>query len=431
MSVFDEMLRDIRIPGFVKVFQNLPDERIPDIHAAIFDALDARGTRGRIRAGFRVCIPVGSREISQFPVIVKAVSDYIISCGAQPFIIPAMGSHGGATAEGQEEILRSYGITQDSTGAQVLSSMDTVEIGRTASRLPVCIDRYADEADFIVPIGRIKPHTDFRGRVESGLCKMLTIGMGKQHGAYICHKFGFENMARNVWDISSVIVQKKRNIMALGILENAFHNPYRIVAVPGDRIHEEEPALLTKAKELIGRIPFKKADVLIVDEFGKNISGAGMDPNVTGRSPSLPLAEPYFNTIAVRDLTEKTHGNCAGIGSADVITRRVFDVFDFEATYQNAITSAEATATRIPNIMPNDDLAIRFAIRTAAPYDEETGIRIVWIKNTLEIHEFYISEALVPAAMTIPALSVPDRNPRIIAFDAQGSIIGWQDPQTH
>jgi hypothetical protein len=425
MSVFDEMLQDIRIPGFLKAVQTLPDEQIPDIGAAVFDTLDARGARGRIRAGSSVCIPVGSREIAHFPVIVKAVADYVLSCGAQPFIIPAMGSHGGATAEGQAEILRSYGITRDAVGAPVLSSMNTVEIGRTASGLPVHMDCYANDADFILPIGRIKPHTDFRGRVESGLCKMLTIGMGKQHGAYICHQLGFANMARNVWDISSVIVQKKPNIIALGILENSYHAPYRIIAVPGDCIHAEEPALLVQARALMGRLPFARADVLIVDEFGKDISGAGMDPNVTGRSPSLPPAEPYFHTIAVRDLTEKTHGNCAGIGSADVITRRVFDAIDYDATYQNAITAAEATATRIPNIMPNDNLAIRFAIRTAAPYDEEAGARVIWIKNTLSIHEFYISEALVKDAEGQTTLAIPDRVPRHIAFDARGNISGW------
>ncbi|MCE5255696.1 MAG: DUF362 domain-containing protein [Spirochaetaceae bacterium] len=425
MAIFDELLKDIEIPRFVKVQYKMADEHIQDIPASVFGALDAREIREKIQPGFLVCIAVGSREIGHFPVIVKAVVDYVKSCGANPFIIPAMGSHGGATAQGQAQIINDYGITEEAMGAPIRAAMETVEIGQTESGLSVHIDRYADEADYIIPIGRIKPHTDFHGRVESGLCKMLTIGLGKQHGAYICHKFGFENMAKNVWDISGVVVEKKKNITALGILENAYHETFQIVAVPGERIHAEEPALLEKAKDLVAKLPFEKADILFVDEFGKNISGAGMDPNVTGRSACLPKTEPFFKSIAVRDLTEKTHGNCGGIGNADVTTQRVFEKFSFEASYPNAITAAEASGTKIPVVMPNDKLAFKFAIRTAVPFDEKAGIRIVWIKNTLALSEFYISEDLIQTANKIPALTIIDKEPRGIAFDKQGNVSGW------
>ena len=294
----------------------------------------------------------GSREIANFQTIVRAVVDYVRACGAEPFIIPTMGSHGGATAEGQRAILEGYGLTEDVVGAPIRATMETVEIGRADNGMSVQLDVYANEADYIIPIARVKPQRAISECIESGLCKMLVIGLGKQHGAYICHKYGFHNMAKNIWSISKTVVEKKPNLMALSVIENCFHETYRIDAVPAARIHEEEPELLEIARAQMGRLPFDEADTLIVNEIGKEISGAGMDPNITGRYTCLPNERPFFQSIAVLDVTEKSHGNCGGIGAADVTTRRLFEKFDFEARIPTPSPSATVWARAFPRSCP-------------------------------------------------------------------------------
>ncbi len=253
---------------------------------------------------------------------------------------------------------------------------------------------------------------------------MLVIGMGKQHGAYKCHKMGFPNMAKNVMAFAKVMIEKKPNMFAIGLVENAYHQTCRIEAVPADRILAEEPKLLLYAKERMGRIPFGKADILLVDEAGKNISGAGMDPNVTGRSPLLPTEPPYFQRIAVFDLTDCSHGNIGGVGNADVTTMRLYQKIDLEQTYANGITSAVPESVKIPVVMPAERTAIKFAMRTAAETDWEAGCRIVWIKNTLSLSEFYISEALLKDAESIPGMTVESDlvEPQ---FDAEGNFVGF------
>ncbi len=241
--IFDTLLGDIVIPRFVRVRDHRSAERIDNVAAAVREALDRRGAREKLHAGMRVCICCGSREIANFQTIVRAVVDYVRACGAEPFIIPTMGSHGGATAEGQRAILEGYGLTEDVVGAPIRATMETVEIGRAENGMSVQLDVYANEADYIIPIARVKPHTDFHGRIESGICKMLVIGLGKQHGAYICHKYGFHNMAKNIWSVSKTVVEKKPNLMALSVIENCFHDTYRIDAVPAGCIHAEEPGL--------------------------------------------------------------------------------------------------------------------------------------------------------------------------------------------
>lgn len=421
--LFDMLLDDIVIPRFVRVRDHRVAERIEDVAAAVRQALDSRGAKEALRPGMRVCVCCGSREIANFQTIVRAVVDYVRACGAEPFIIPTMGSHGGATAEGQRAILEGYGLTEDVVGAPIRATMETVEIGRADNGMSVQLDVYANEADYIIPIARVKPHTDFHGRIESGLCKMLVIGLGKQHGAYICHKYGFHNMAKNIWSISRTVVEKKPNLMALSVIENCFHETYRIDAVPAARIHEEEPELLEIARAQMGRLPFDEADTLIVNEIGKEISGAGMDPNITGRYTCLPNERPFFQSIAVLDVTEKSHGNCGGIGAADVTTRRLFEKFDFEATYPNAITVGNGLGTRIPPVMPNDRLAVKFALRGVSDFkDERELIRAIWIRNTLALDEFMISESLLPEARANPELEILGE-PEEIRFDEQGALL--------
>jgi hypothetical protein len=423
MGIFDALLADIEIPRFARVRQELISDHVEDVVEGVRHALTRPGTLDRVHQGDCVCVAVGSREIANLAPIVRALCDELKRVGAQPFIIPAMGSHAGSIAEGQKEILAGYGVTEEAMGVSVLASMRTVQVGQTPSGLDVHLDAHAAGADFIVPVGRVKPHTDFRGPVESGMCKMLAIGMGKQHGAYICHKLGFSCMAENVQAFARVILSAKPNAFALGLIENAHHQTYRISAVPGKRILEEEPALLEEAKRVLGRIPFPKADVLFVDRIGKDISGAGMDPNVTGRSPILGVSAPFFQRIAVLDLTDKSHGNFGGLGSADVTTDRVYRKIDFEQTYPNGLTAADPLAVKLPVVMPSDRLAMKFALRTATDVDPERGPRIVWIRDTLSLSEFLVSEALLPDAAAAPGVTVLTE-PMAVRFDEAGNVLG-------
>lgn len=421
MSIFDQLLADNKIPRFVRVRHEMDHSHIEDIPGAVAEALKREGTLDQIKPGNTVCITAGSRDVANIDKIIRAVCDEVKSVGGKPFIIPAMGSHAGAQAEGQRGIIEGYGVTEEAMGAPIKASMETEVLGYSKDGLEIHIDKYANAADYIIPIGRIKAHTDFRGPVESGICKMLVIGMGKQHGAYQCHKLGFKNMAKNVMEFADVIIQKKPNMFAIGLIENAYHQTCRIAAIPAGKILEEEPPLLEYAKKRMAKIPFEKADVLFVDEAGKDISGAGMDPNITGRSPVLGISAPYFQRIAVFDLTDKSHGNFGGLGSADVSTQRLYQKIDFEQTYPNGITSAEPISVKLPVIMPSDKTAMQFALRTATDTDWETGPKIVWLKNTLSLSEFYISEALVGEASRLDNVEIIS-GPKEVIFDEAGAV---------
>jgi len=397
MSIFKELLEEIKIPNVVKIRYNFPADSIMDINKAVLECLHRDNTIDRIKEGNTVAIAVGSREIANIGCIVKTLVTEVKKRGGNPFLVPAMGSHGGATAKGQREILESFGLTEENTGAPIKSSMETVKVGLTESGIPVYIDKFAYEADCIIPVGRIKPHTDFRGRFESGLMKMIAIGLGKQKGASICHQLGLPAMSENIYAIANVSIKKTNIIFGIGIIENAFHETYRIIAIPAECLEQEEPLLLTEAKRLIPGIPFKKVDVIVVDEMGKDISGTGMDSNVIGRSSTLGEWEPYAERIVVLDLTDNSHNNANGVGLADIITERLFSKISFEQTYPNAITSSETNAVKIPVVMPNDLLAIKCGIKTCTQIPPE-GVRLVRIKNTLSMNEFYISEALISEA---------------------------------
>lgn len=332
-----------------------------------------------------------------------------------------MGSHAGAKAEGQRGIIEGYGVTEEAMGAPIRATMDTEVIAHSKSGLEIHLDKYANAADFLIPVGRIKAHTDFRGEVESGICKMLVIGMGKQHGAYQCHKLGFKSMAANVKEFAGAIIEKKPNMFAIGLIEECLSPDLPHRGHPGRAHPRGGAALLDYAKSRMAKIPFDQADILFVDETGKDISGAGMDPNVTGRSPVLGISRPFFQRIAVFDLTDKSHGNFGGLGSADVTTQRLYRKIDFEQTYPNGITAAEPLAVRLPVIMPSDRTAMQFALRTATDCDWSKGPRIVWLKNTLSLSEFYISEALIPDAEALDNVTVVSE-PMDVIFDEEGNV---------
>lgn len=425
MNIFDQLLADNQIPKFVRVRHEMDHSHIDDIEGAVAQAMRREGTLDRIKPGDSVCITAGSRDVANIARIIRAICDQVKSVGAHPFIIPAMGSHAGAKAEGQRGIIEGYGVTEEAMGAPIRASMDTEVIAHSRSGLEIHLDKFANAADFLIPVGRIKAHTDFRGEVESGICKMLVIGMGKQHGAYQCHKLGFKSMAANVKEFAGAIIEKKPNMFAIGLIENAYHQTCRIEAIPAGRILEEEPPLLEYAKSRMAKVPFDQADILFVDETGKDISGAGMDPNVTGRSAQNGISRPFAERIVARDLTDEAHHNATGMGNADVTTRRLFDKIDMEQTYPNSLTSRDINGFRIPIVMENDDLAIRFALHTITGANAESGYRAIWIRDTNHVQTFYVTERLLADTAAMPWLRTDGVALRPV-FGADGYFTGWE-----
>ena len=418
------MLGRVPVPVFYHVAFDVCSEELQDAAQGVRQALRREGTLERIAPGMRVAVTAGSRDINHIDVITKTVIDELKYAGAHPFLFPAMGSHGGATAEDQREILTGYGITEKTIGVPIISCMDTVEVGRTPEGHPVHADKAAFEANAIVPVGRIKPHPEFRGDFESGIMKMLAIGVGKQHGANVCHQLGMNHMSENILAFGRVLIEKCNVPFGVGIIENAMHGTYSITAAPGECIEAEEPMLLETARSLVPVIPFEKVDVIICEEMGKDISGTGMDSNVIGRSISLGVSRPFAERIGIFDLTEKSHGNFNGVGLGDAISRRLFDKMSFSTTYPNTITGCEPFAVKIPPVMDTDRLCMYFCLETCVHADNPEGIRVVWIKNTLSVHSFYISEALRKEAQANPKLHVNEARMKP-AFDDAGAFAGF------
>ncbi|MGQ7277317.1 lactate racemase domain-containing protein [Brevibacillus thermoruber] len=398
MGILEELLRDIPLPRMVKVRQHFHAPEIDDVASAVRRAIAEAGVLPRIAPGDRVAIAVGSRGVADIPTISREVVRAIAAVGGQPFLVPAMGSHGGATAEGQREVLESLGVTEAFVGAPIVSSMDVVEVGRLPNGLPVYTDKHAYQADKIVVINRIKPHTAFRGPVESGLLKMITIGLGKQKGAEAAHAYSFKYMAEHVLEMAKMVIARAPIVFGVGTIENAYDRPAKIVAIPAEKLVDEEPKLLVEAKALMPKIAFTPLDVLVVDEIGKDISGDGMDPNITGRygTPYASGGVEAARTVVLR-LTEKTHGNANGIGLADITTRDVFESIDWEKGYANALTSTVVGTVKLPMFLDTGELAVKAAIKTCNAFDL-TRVRLVRIKNTLHLKDIWISESLLHEA---------------------------------
>lgn len=395
MDIMTSLLGELPIPKFIKVRQVFPRYKLENIEEEIKNQLRNKQLLNSIEKGQKIAITAGSRGIANIALIIKEVVKNIKEVGGEAFVIPAMGSHGGASAKGQINILKEMGITEEYIDAPIKATMEVVKIGDTNDGLPVYIDKYADEADGIVVINRIKPHVGFRGKYESGLMKMITIGLGKQMGASISHDLGFRKMAENVYAIACKVIEKKNIIFALGILENSYDETCKIVIMGKGEISTQEPPLLDEAKNNLATICLAKFDILIVDEIGKDITGTGMDTNVIGRYHT-PYASggPEITKIVVLDLTEKSHGNGNGIGLADFTTRRFFNKMKLDQTYPNSITSTVQETIKIPMIMNSDKLAIQAAIKTCNILNK-TKVKLVRIKNTLELKYIYISESLL------------------------------------
>ena len=405
---FHELLSSAEIPAFARVSYQVEKPRLDDVEAAVRETLARCRDVDKIKKGDRVALTAGSREIANIVEILRTVAGEIRKRGGVPVVIPAMGSHGGATAEGQREILAHYGITEESVGAEIRSSMETVCLGRTEEGDEVYLDRNAMEMEHIIPIGRIKPHTDFRGPVESGIVKMMVIGLGKQHGASICHKLGFPNMSENLLRFAKIVLRNAPILLGIGIVENAAHETALVEAVGAKEILKREPELLDYAKSLMPQIPFDPIDVLIVSQMGKEISGAGMDPNITGRSCVLGKFTPHAEKIAVLDLTDKSEGNAAGMGNADAITERMYKKIDLFPIYVNGITCRDTEGTRLPVVMPDDETAVKFCLYTCIKRDATKNGRVVWIKNTANLEQFWISESLKEEARKVKGLTVEE-----------------------
>ena len=350
----------------------------------------------RIRAGARIAIAVGSRGVDNLPLLVKTVSAYLTARGAQPFVVPAMGSHGGATAEGQAEILRGYGISEQAIGAPIRSSMEVVELPRGDLGFRIFMDRHVYESDGAILINRIKPHTDFHGRYESGLMKMALIGLGKLEGARAVHDFGIYGLRELIAPGAARVLASGKILAGVGLVENAFHRTQHIKVLNADAIASEEPRLLDLARGSMPRLPAMAVDVLVVDRMGKDISGVGIDPNITGRigvAGETDPAAPRVTAMMVCDLTDDTHGNAIGVGLADVITRRLFAKIDYAATYGNVITSSFLERGKIPIVADTDRDAFATALRSCG-YLPQGQERIVRVRDTLHLDEAYVSKAI-------------------------------------
>jgi len=395
----------IELPRFVRVKQHFEKKRVGDIAEEIKTRLAPHLSHLQ---GKKIAIGIGSRGIANLREIARSLVDELVAAGAEPFIIPTMGSHGGATASGQAEVLASYGITPESMGVPIEASMEVASIGELEPGVPIYVAKSALQADGIVVIARIKPHTAFRGPIESGVAKMLTIGLGKQIGADFIHHQGFRRFAELIPRMAQAVVERTSVLFALGIVENAYEQTYRIEAFSREEIlaMEKEAALLEESKSIMGQIPFPEFDLLVIEEIGKDVSGDGQDPNVTGLYITKCCSGgPLFQKCVIFDLTHETHGNANGMGGADIITRNLFDKIDFISTYTNAFTSTEFLPVKIPMVAGGKEDALRIALKTcnrAAPGKQ----KVVWIKNTCALEEIVISEALLEEAQAHPQIDI-------------------------
>ena len=420
-GVVGKLIGDRDLPNFYRIRQRFDGSRIDDIPAALADELKRPGTLDKIAPGHRVAIAVGSRGVNNIALMVKTLASSIKKAGAQPFVVPAMGSHGGARAEGQKSILAGYGVTESYVGCPVISDMTVVSLGKTERGVDVFFDINAYGADAVILINRIKPHTDFRGPHESGLAKQIVIGLGKQSGAEACHGHMVAEMSRNIRDAAELAISRTNILFGVAIVENAYDETMFLRAIPSDGILREEPALLDMARRHMPSILLSPIDVLVVDEMGKNISGAGMDPNITGRfCTDCASGGADAQRCVVLDITDESHGNGIGLGAADFTVMRAFEKFDFEAVYPNVLTNSLPISGKLPVILENDLLAIRAAIKTCnmIDFDNPTIIRI---KNTLHMEYMYISEALRERAAAHEAIDLDDAPVRF-GFDEGGNI---------
>lgn len=412
-------------PRTFRVRQTFERTRVADVAAETTRELARLNLREHIRPGQSVAITAGSRGIANIRFIIKAVVDHFKTIGARPFIVAAMGSHGGGTSDGQRRILSDYGITEDFCGCPIRSSMETIVLDQTAEGIPVHFARDASEADHVFVVNRVKPHTSLHGELQSGLMKMMLIGLGKHEGAKVYHRafadLSFDRIARSV---SQRVIERGRVLGGLGIVENAYEDTALLRGVLPQELEDAEKQLLTLARRWLPRLPFDHADILLVDEIGKEISGCGMDTNVVGRKMQLhragPEEFPKIKRIITRGLTEQTHGNATGIGYSAFCLTRVVKAMDTNATWINVITAGYPAAGMIPPHYDTDREVIQVALGTIGLV-EPAHAKLLWIRNTLDVVEVECSEAYRDAARQRPDLEMLT-DPRALPFDDAGNL---------
>jgi hypothetical protein len=400
----------------------LPVDQIP---AAVEAELSRLELGRRIGEGQSVAITAGSRGIANIALIIRSCVQHLQRLGARPFIVPAMGSHGGGTAEGQRELIEGYGVTEAYCGCPIRASMETVVVCQAAEGFPVHFDKHAFGADHVLVVGRVKPHTGFVGDIESGLMKMMLIGLGKHSGAKIYHRailnYSFGQIVRSV---AREVLAKCRIVAGLGIVENAYDQTAKVKAVAPHEFEDREKELLVLAKQWMPKLPFTTADVLLVDQIGKNISGTGLDTNVVGRKYLDHVARddewPKVKRIVVRDLTDETHGNATGLGLAEFCRTRVVEKMNQRITRINCLTGGHPTGAMVPLDYASDRDVLDVAFPTIG-LTEPPQSRLLWIHNTLEVAEVECSAAYLGDARERPDLTIL-REPRPLPFDAAGNL---------
>ncbi len=406
-------------PRFRAVRQVLPGPTEPDVLNAV--RREIAGVQHLITPGKTYAVGLGSRGIANLALVAQTTIEEIRTRGADVVIVPTMGSHGGASADGQKAVLRSYGITEDSMKAPIDARMEVEEIGRQDDGTPIYFSRAALEQDGIIPINRLKSHTAFHGPIESGLAKMLAIGFGKQRGAAAVHTRGFDHFHHVIPEVARFIIEHLPVAFGVALVENGQEATALVRAVPADAILTEEPHLLEKSREWMARLPFDHLDVLVVAQLGKNISGDGMDPNVTGRygPANAHYPGPTIGKIVVLGLTKETHGNANGIGLADSVSRRAYDAIDWPTTYTNALTSTEFEPIKTPMVMENDRDAIEVALRTINSVHPPKA-RVLIIRDTLHLEDMAVSEALWDDPKARELTPLGDWVP--LTFDESGTL---------
>ena len=399
MPVFTKEEMEFPLPEMVDVKQVIPDEYLENVYDRVREEAAKPEVRARLEKGKTACVLVGSRGIDKLSTTVKAVVDGLKEAGVEPFIIPAMGSHGGGIAERQRGIIEGYGVTEEAMGCPIKASMDVVKLGTSEHGISCYVDKYASEADYVIPVGRVKVPTDFKGHIESGLCKMMVIGIGKHTGCAAVHQVGFENFHWAIPEVAKFNIDHLNVPFGLAMIENGHDHLCYVEAVPGDRIMEREPELLEMEKAVLPRLYFDKLDVLIVEKIGKNITGAGMDPNITGRvagrkTEYWKVNAPDISQIVVYGMTEESHGSAVGLGCADFTLRSVVDEIDYEATYANQIASATPMAAFIPIALETREDALRGAI-ICSKCGDMSKAKVAWIHDTLHLSDIKVSESLL------------------------------------
>lgn len=413
----------MELPSVALLRQIVTTPPLADIAGEVRRRWLASSLPKRIKAGDRVAVAVGSRGIANLQTMVKATLDVLREAGAKPFVVAAMGSHGGGTADGQRELLGEYGISEQALGVPVKTDMTTVNLGANSWGEPVYWDKNAFEADAVVTVSRVKPHTDFRGKVESGIAKMLVIGLGKRDGAAQHHRWGVRGLRDMLPETAKVILEKTKFIAGLAILENANEETARVQVVERGELLDVEPRLLDEAKQIMGRLPFDKLDLLIIGEIGKNYSGAGIDPNVVGRlliEGEKEFETPKITRICCLDVSPESHGNGTGVGIADLTTDRLLKKIDPIPFRMNNLTACFLCRSKLPFAFPTDRECIEMGVQTCwQPKHEE--LRVAVIPNTLELAELWVSPVLLAEAKGRKDLEVKGEL-RPLPFDGSGTL---------